>query len=139
MVLFVQMSLEFSKRLSWFIRRIVTSSHDTDFVAALVHILSIFNMVGALALGPAEARYIDHIFRAAIGAFRFRKRRLRSRYRGHWACFIKHHDIDACRCGYPLFSSTLRRKATPVEQIVPYLWTWKIKTACTFQFLWAMW
>ena len=45
------------------------SAHDTDFVAVLVHILGISNLVGALVLNPAEARYIDHILRAAIGDF----------------------------------------------------------------------
>ena len=66
MVLFVQMSLGLGKRLSWFIRHIFSSSHDTNFLVALVRILGIFNLVGALALDPAEVRYIDHIPRAAI-------------------------------------------------------------------------
>ena len=49
-----------------------TSSHNTDFVAVLVHILSVCYLVGALALNPAEAGYIDHILRAAIGDLRLR-------------------------------------------------------------------
>ena len=46
------------------------SSHNTDFVAVLVHILGVCYLVGTLALDPAEAGYIDHILRAAIGDLR---------------------------------------------------------------------
>lgn len=36
------------------------SAHAADFVAILVHILGVLDMVGALALYPAEALDIDH-------------------------------------------------------------------------------
>ena len=48
------------------------STHDTDFVAVLVYILSIFYLVAILAFYPAEAWYIDHILRAAIGDLQLR-------------------------------------------------------------------
>lgn len=47
-----------------------TSAHETDFISVLVHILGVCCLVGTLALDPAEAGYIDHILRAAIGDFR---------------------------------------------------------------------
>ena len=41
-------------------------SHDADFIAVLVHVLGVFNMVGALTFYPAEARHIDHVVRRAV-------------------------------------------------------------------------
>lgn len=37
------------------------SAHGADFVAVLVHILGILDMIGAFALYPAKAGDIDHI------------------------------------------------------------------------------
>ena len=41
-------------------------SHDADFIAVLVHVLGVFNMVGALTFQPAEARHIDHVVRSSV-------------------------------------------------------------------------
>lgn len=37
------------------------SAHGANFVAVLVHILGILDMIGAFALYPAKAGDIDHI------------------------------------------------------------------------------
>ena len=42
------------------------SAHDTDFASVLVHILSVFYLMGVLAFYPAQTECIDHILRAAI-------------------------------------------------------------------------
>ena len=54
-------SLRTPAAISLFIRRILASTHDTDFLSVFVYILGIFYLIRTLAFYPAEAGYIDHI------------------------------------------------------------------------------
>ena len=58
------------------------SAHGANFVAVLVHILGILDMIGAFALYPAKAGDIDHIRQFVIVSYWLRCRsRLRRMYR----------------------------------------------------------
>ena len=60
------------------------SAHGANFVAVLVHILGILDMIGSFALYPAKAGDIDHIRQFIIVSYWLRCRfrfRLRGLYR----------------------------------------------------------
>lgn len=67
-----------------YVAQFLRSAHDADFVAVLVHILGILDMIGAFALYPAEAGDIDHIRQFVIVSYWLRCRfwfKLRGLYR----------------------------------------------------------
>ena len=62
--------------------KFLRSAHGANFVAVLVHILGILDMIGAFALYPAKAGDIDHIRQFVIVSYWLRCRsRLRRMYR----------------------------------------------------------